>query len=826
MPTLSAAPRRRASRFLATLALFSALAAPLAAQAPYKLPPKQIVNILDALPLPQGQLSPDRQWLLLEQRPSMPTIADMSEPMYRLAGNRIAPATNGPGRTNWRILSLSLERVSDGAKREIETPEGAMLGWPSWSPDGKRVAFTRTTGDGIELWVADAAAGRAHRLGEGRLNATGPTPCRWTPDSAHLLCLYVPDGRGAEPQAPKVPIGPVVQETKGHAAPARTYEDLLETPHDEQLYDYYFTSQLALVDAATGERTSLGAPAVFAGVEPSPDGRYLLVTRTVRPYSYLVPDEDFPKVIEVWTAAGEVVKKIAELPLAETTPIRGVRTGPRDVAWRPDAPATLVWAEALDGGDPRRKADYRDHVVALAAPFTGEPAELVKLADRYAGTVWAQPGLAIVTDFNWDKRWSRTWMVSADHPATAPRKLWDRSAEDRYGDPGSIVTRPGEGSGGSFRRTSSDAVAEQNGDWVYLEGDGAGPTGERPFLDRLSLKTLKTERLWRSDPAHYESVVALLDDGARRVLTRRESATEPPNYFVRAPKGGAPRALTAFKDPAPEFTAGIQKKVVVYKRDDGVQLSGTLYLPPGYQEGMRLPAVIWAYPREFVSRAAASQVVGSSNRFTFFRGPSQLFFLTQGYVVFDGPTMPILGGDTANNHYVEQLVASAKAAVDELVSLGVADRDRIGVGGHSYGAFMTANLLAHSDLFRAGIARSGAYNRTLTPFGFQNERRTFWQVPEIYARMSPFFHADSVNEPLLMTHGMADDNSGTFPIQSERFYAALKGLGKTVRFVYLPHEAHGYAARESVLDVVAEMLDWFDTYVKHAPPRTAATSDR
>jgi dipeptidyl aminopeptidase/acylaminoacyl peptidase len=199
--------------------------------------------------------------------------------------------------------------------------------------------------------------------------------------------------------------------------------------------------------------------------------------------------------------------------------------------------------------------------------------------------------------------------------------------------------------------------------------------------------------------------------------------------------------------------------------------------------------------------------------------------LTQGYAIFDGPTMPIVGkGETANDTYVEQLVTSAQAAVDKAVEMGIADRDRIGVGGHSYGAFMTANLLAHSEIFRAGVARSGAYNRTLTPFGFQNERRTFWEVPQVYSRMSPFFYADKINEPILLIHGEMDDNSGTFPIQSERLFMALKGHGATVRYVTLPYEAHGYLARESVLDTAAEMLNWLDKWVKGAAPRTATTA--
>jgi dipeptidyl aminopeptidase/acylaminoacyl peptidase len=448
--------------------------------------------------------------------------------------------------------------------------------------------------------------------------------------------------------------------------------------------------------------------------------------------------------------------------------------------------------------------------MTLAAPFTGEPVELVRLGQRYAGLQWdAAEGLALVSEYDRERRWIKTWIVETAKAGAAPRLLWDRSAEDRYGHPGFPLLR---------QTRAGEAVLQRNGDWIYLAGAGASPQGDRPFLDRLNLRTLKTERLWRADTAHYESVVALLDESATQILTRRESLTEPPNYFARIVRGGALRALTAFKDPAPQLT-GIQKRLVTYTRADGVPLSGTLYLPPGYAPGIRLPLVMWAYPTEFASAAAAGQVSAAPNRFNLIRGPSHLFFLTQGYAVLDDPKVPIVGGDTANNRYVEQLVMSARAAVKAVVDLGVADSSRIGVGGHSYGAFMTANLLAHSDLFRAGIARSGAYNRSLTPFGFQNEDRTFWKARNVYLAMSPFVSADSINEPILMTHGEADNNSGTFPIQSERLFAAIKGLGGTARLVMLPNESHGYAARESVLHTLAEMIEWFDRYVKQAKPR-------
>ncbi len=785
------------------------LSARLAAQQPYKLPPQVIVDILDTPPLPAASVSPDRQWLLLLEQRSMPTIAELAQPMLRLAGNRINPRTTGP-QLPGPITGLVLKRVADGSERRIAVPAPAALSFISWSPDSRSIAFVQTRDSGLALWVADAATGQTRALTGPGLNATGGPPCQWMPSAAKLLCEFVPDDRGPAPVAPQTPVGPTTQETSGRAAPAPTYEDLLKSANDERLFDYYFTAQLALVDAATGARTPTGAPAIFDRVDVAPGGELVLVARTVRPYSYLVPDGLFPKEIEVWDLRGQVAHHLASLPTGEGIPIRGVRPGPRAITWRPGLPATLVWAEALDGGDPRKRVDHQDRVLALAAPFAGEPIELARLAKRYAGIRWDTQGTGLLEEFDRERRWVKTWIVSATKP---PVLLFDRSGEDRYGDPGSSVMRP----------TPAGASAiVRNGDWIYLVGAGASAQGERPFLDRLNLATKKTKRLWRADTVHYEAVVALLDDAGRSFVTRRESRTEPPNYFVHNGRM-ALRALTAFKDPAPQLT-GIQKRLITYTREDGVPLSGTLYLPPGYTPGTRLPVVMWAYPTEFASATAAGQVTAAPNRFNIIRGPSHLFFLTQGYAVFDDPKMPIIGADTANNHYVEQLVMNARAAVKAVVDAGVADPDRIGVGGHSYGAFMTANLLAHSDLFRAGIARSGAYNRTLTPFGFQNEERTFWQARDVYLRMSPFVYADSINEPLLMTHGEADNNSGTYPINSERLFAAIKGLGGTARLVMLPNEAHGYVGRESVLHTLAEMIDWFDRFVKNAKPRTSGVS--
>jgi dipeptidyl aminopeptidase/acylaminoacyl peptidase len=789
----------------------------LAAQEPYKEPPAPIAQILDAPPIPAVSVSPTREWLLILERRALPSIAEIAGPELRLAGERISPRTNG--RTRESTLSgLRLRSTAGTVERRIVTPPGARISDVMWSSDGVRVAFTITSDSGIALWVADVATGESRRLTAPVLNGTTGAPCAWRGGSAGFVCLLVVSDRGAPPPPPEVPVGPIIQESRGRAAPARTYEDLLASPHDEALFDYYFTSQVALVDL-DGRITPIGRPGIHTAADPSPDGRYLYVETVHRPYSYLVPLGRFPVRMEVWDSTGTVVKALADRPLQESIPIAfdAVPTGPRSISWRADAPATLVWVEALDQGNPSAAASMRDRVRMLEAPFTGEPATLIELATRVRGLEWARANLAFVTEYWWRTRQTRTWIVDPSRPGTGARVLFDRSAEDRYGDPGRFVMARGP-FGAPVVLTTAD------GRHAYLDGQGASPEGDRPFFDRIDLTTGKTQRLWRSAAPYYEELIAPLDAQGRRIITRRESVTEVPNYFVRDLRAKTLTKLTSFADPAPQF-AGVTSQLIRYKRADGVELSATLYLPAGYDTSQGpLPFFFWAYPREFKSAAAAAQTVGSPYRFTRPTGPSHLFLLTQGYGVLDGPTMPIIGegNKEPNDTYVEQLVASAQAAVDKVVSMGVADRNRIGIGGHSYGAFMTANLLAHSRLFRAGIARSGAYNRTLTPFGFQQEERTYWKARDVYTRMSPFTYADSIEAPILLIHGMADDNSGTFPIQSERFYAALKGNGATVRYVQLPAEAHGYRARESVGHTLWEMVRWLDLYVKQAPGAKAA----
>jgi dipeptidyl aminopeptidase/acylaminoacyl peptidase len=769
----------------------------LAQPTPFQKAPKAIQAVLDAPGTPSLIPSPKGDRFLLAEYDRHPSIKDLAQPMARLAGHRFNPRTRGP-HAPARLKSLAIQKL-EGPARAIPLPPGVNLGQPRWSPDGTRFALIGATPHATELWLGETATGALRRVPGLKLNAVLGDPLDWMADGS-LLCKAVPAGQGPEPSAPEAPQGPRIQENEGKAAPAPTYQDLLQNAQDEARFEFLGQSQLVRVTSATGALKPLGKPGLYAQVQPSPGGRLFLVSRLQRPFSFLVPSQQFPVREEVWDGAGALVHLAAEQPLAEDIPLEGVRTGPRRLHWRPTEPATLAWTEALDAGDPRRKADFRDRLLVQAAPFQAAPIELLRLKARLMGLDWAEGGqLAVAREYDRDRRWVRTWLLDPAKPGEA-RLAFDLSSNDRYRNPGTFQTR---------LLPNGQAALRQVDGMLFLVGMGATPEGDRPFLDRYDPAAMKAERRFQSQADAYETPVALLPDG--RYITRRESPVEAPNYLLH---GTTTKPLTAFKDPLPELRK-IQKKLVKYTRPDGVALSFTLYLPPDYKAGERRPAVVWAYPMEFTDAATAGQVSGSANRFTTLGGMSHLFFLLSGYVVLDSVTMPVVGDpQTVNDTFLDQVVASAKAAIDKADELGVIDPKRVGVGGHSYGAFMTANLLAHSHLFRAGIARSGAYNRTLTPFGFQSERRTLWEAPDMYLKVSPFMAANKFNAPILLIHGEADNNTGTFPIQSERLYAALKGNGQTARYVTLPLESHGYIARESIEHTLWEMLQWFDKHVK------------
>jgi dipeptidyl aminopeptidase/acylaminoacyl peptidase len=682
--------------------------------------------------------------------------------------------------------------------------------------------------DAVELWIGEAKTGKVYPVPGAHLNPMFNDELQWMPDQKTLLVKLVPAGMGPPPPEPVVPIGPSIQQTEGEKGQSSTYEnrDTLSNKHDEDVFDYFAASQLAFVDAATGAITPVGKPGNYESLDPAPDGLHILVTAIHKPYSYVTTYDRFPQEVEVWDASDRsrvLAHTIASLPLADRVPIGGVPVGPRDFSWRATDPATLVWAEALDGGDWNVKVPARDKILLLKSPFDSPAVEIARLEQRYDGFSWSeQPAISLLHEYDFNRHWRRSFLIDVDDQQPKPRLLWDLSTDEKYANPGNPVKR---------QLANGSWVVRQDGNSIYLAGVGSSPDGDRPFLDRLDLKTLKSERLFRSDRTSFERFLSFTGPDTRTFLTWHQSPTDPPNAFARtlgkslvddAPAGEAAFAstsvaITHIPDPAPAVRA-IKKRLVKYKRADGLDLSFTLYTPPGYKEGTRVPTILYAYPLDYADASKAGQVAGSQETFTQLR--QYRLLLLAGYAIIDNAAFPIVGDPKkAYDTYLEQLVADARAAVDEAVRLGVADPDRIGVTGHSHGALMTANLVAHSDLFRAGVATSGSYNKTLTPFGFQNERRSVWEASDVYLKVSPFFFADKLKTPLLIVHGAEDANPGTTPLQGQKLYEAIRGNGGTTRLVMLPHEPHWYTAMESNEQLVYEMLRWFDKYVKDAPPR-------
>jgi dipeptidyl aminopeptidase/acylaminoacyl peptidase len=809
-------------------------ATPVEAASGYNQPPKNILDVMLAPSPPEPDVSPTHDTILLVSWQDYPPISRVATPFLRLAGVRVEPKNHSkhdtpggygitPCATNFELV-----HIADAAQVHVVLPAGACPGEPVWAADGKRFAFVNIAPESVELWIGDAKTGEVHRVPGARLNPMFNDEMQWMPDEKTFLVKLVPEGMGAPPTEPIVPMGPSIQETEGEKGQSSTYEnrDTLGNKHDEDLFDYFAVSQLALVDAATAAITPIGKPGNYESLNPAPDGQHILVTAIHKPYSYVTTYERFPKEVEVWDVsqrAHVLTHTIASLPLADRVPIHGVPVGPRDFSWRATDPATLIWVEALDGGDWNVKVPARDKIVLLKVPFSSPAVEIARTEQRYAGFSWSeQPSIALMAEYDNNRHWTRTFIIDVDDPQQKPRLLWDLSFDENYANPGYPVRR---------QLASGSWVVRQDGDSIYLAGVGSSPDGDRPFLDRLDLKTLKTERLFRSDKTSYERFLSFTGPDTRIFLTWHQSPTDPPNAFTRtlgksiiddapareATFASTSVALTHIPDPTPAVRA-ITKRLVKYKRADGLDLSFTLYTPPGYQEGTRVPTILYAYPLDYADASTAGQVTGSQETFT------QLYeyklLLLGGYALIDDASFPIIGDPKkAYDTYMEQLVADAKAAVDEAVRLGVADPDRIGVTGHSHGALMTANLVAHADLFRAGVATSGSYNKTLTPFGFQNERRSVWEASDVYLKVSPFFFADKIKTPLLIMHGAEDANPGTTPLQATKLYEAIRGNGGTARLVLLPHEPHWYTAMESNEQLIYEMLRWFDKYVKNAPPR-------
>ena len=779
----------------------------------YQLPSAALQAVANAPRPPTLSLSPRRDLAAMLQTPPLPSIDEVAQPELKLAGIRIHPATHSASAFTFGN-KLWLMNIADGSERQISgLPQPLSIASMAWSPDQQYLAFNQVHGasGANELWIVEVASGTARRL-MADLNTVFGDGYSWLPDSRGLVATRQLAEPGPAPATGGIPTGPAIQQTQADAGvrAIRTYQDLLANEADARLFDFYARAQPVRV-ALNGAATPLSSAGIYLDLSVSPDGRHVLAERVQRPYSYLVPVDDFARRIEVLSAAdGKLEHTLATLPLVEGLPTGNdaVPTGARNVSWRADAPATLVWAEAQDGGDPARDAKVRDAVLMQAAPFEAPPVTLAQLGSRYAGIQWGRGDLALLNESWWKSRVVKQWRIAPDQLDQAPQLLSERSSQDRYNDPG----RPAlvrDANGRARLQTSADGRS------IFLIGQGASPEGDRPFVDRFDLDSRQSTRLFHSKAPEYALPQALLDADGTSLLLTRESPDSPPNYYVQslADAAAAPRALTRFENPLPQLR-GVSKEQIRYKRNDGVDLTATLMLPPGYnaKKDGPLPMLMWAYPGEFKTAAAASQVTDSPYRFNAISYWGPQAFLAKGYAVLVSPSMPIIGeGDKEpNDTYLPQLVANAEAAVDEVVRRGVTDRDHIAIGGHSYGAFMTANLLAHTRLFKAGIARSGAYNRTLTPFGFQAEERNFWQAQDVYLKMSPFNFADRIKDPILFIHGEDDNNSGTFPMQSERMFAAVKGLGGTARLVMLPNESHHYRARESLMTMLAESERWLE----------------
>ena len=778
----------------------------------YQKPSKEILELVDVPLSPSVLLDNKLEYMLLRYRDAYKTIEELSRQELRLGGLRIDPVTNIGSRTNYytnlQVKSLTEE---DASMLEVEgLPDSPKLANLTWSPDQLKIAFTHTTSSGVELWVLDIVSATAKRLTEARINANMRDVINWFEDSEGILVKMIsPEKEALIDVANAVPKGPTISVADGKKAQNRTYQDLLQNKNDEHNFEQLALSELHKV-SLDGSSEVWMSSAMYSDISFSPNGDYVMLTTVEKPFSYLVPFYRFPSTSTIYTRGAEKVETVLEVPLIEDLPVgfMAVRKGRRSLQWRSDQPSTLVFAEALDEGDPKNEVEYRDEVKQLDAPFNGTPVTLLKTINRFAGIQWGNEELAVATDRWWNSRNTKTYLFNPSDASTAPVVLYDRNYQDRYSDPGRFVTH---------RNAYGSRVLSIQKNKLFLIGSGYSEKGQFPFLDQLNLKKEETTRLYESSYTDKLENLGQFDVEKNRLLVQIESPSDYPNYYFRDLKKDELKQITAFENPFKSIQ-NVHKEVINYKRDDGLELSGTLYLPVGYdmEEKVKAPMILWAYPREFKDKASAGQTTANPNRFTYPSYGSAIYWVAKGYVVLDGAAFPIVGeGDEEpNDSFREQLVANAKAAIDAVDEMGYIDRTKVACGGHSYGAFMVANLLSHSDLFAAGIARSGAYNRTLTPFGFQSEERSYWEAPEVYYNMSPFMHADKMKTPLLLIHGEADNNSGTYPLQSTRYFNALKGLGATVRLVMLPKESHGYRARESVLHMLWEQDQWLEKYLK------------
>ncbi len=779
----------------------------------YQKPPKEILELVDVRLPPRVLIDENRSYIVYLYRDSYKSISELSDPEIKLAGLRLNPNSNSRSRTNYynNIMISKINQIGKGAKQVKGLPELPKLANIRWSPDQKKVAMTNTTKDGLELWYVDLESLRAEKLTGPKLNASLGDVITWHQDSKNIIAKFkLKNPPEILDNENMVPTGPIISSNDGKKAQNRTYQDLLKNEVDEKNFETLASSVLYKI-SLKGRKKLLAKENLYYEIDFSPDGKFILISIIQKPFSYLVPYYRFPTKYVIYSSKGKELTVLHEVPLIEDLPkgFMAVRTGPRNFSWRSDMPSSLIFVEALDDGNPEMDIKYRDEVFEVTYPFKQNKSSLLKTINRFYSIDWCNDTLAVGYDYWWNTRNTKAYMFNPSNKNKEPEIIIDRNYQDRYNDPGSFVkTRNSYGK-------SLLAINEQN---LYLMGDGLRDDGQFPFIDQMNLKSLKKVRLYESTYKDKMEDLIDFDVDAKMILTRIESATEYPNYFFRDLKANDIKRITSFDNPFSSIME-VSKEVIEYKRSDGIDLSATLYLPKGYDinKKQRLPMIMWAYPREFKDSNSASQVTQNKNEFTFPFWGSPIYWLTRGYIVLDDVSFPIIGeGDyQPNDNFRKQLVDNATAAINKVHDLGYIDKEKVAIGGHSYGAFMVANLLSHSNLFAAGIARSGAYNRTLTPFGFQSEERNYWEAPDIYNSMSPFMHAEKVKTPLLLIHGEEDNNSGTYPLQSERYFNALKGLGATTRLVMLPKESHSYRAKESIMHMLWEQDRWLEKHVKN-----------
>ena len=834
----------------------------------FRHPAQEIEALTMASPLPTYYFSPDYKKAVtgFRQCRQVP-IAELAASEARIGGLRLDPKNFSETRENY-FERLEVLDVATGRTVPVAgLPADARVKFITWSPSGRYVAFTLSFPDHVELWRMDmaAAAPKAEKLTAERVNTIFGTPFQFLDDD-HILFKAVPaDHRQAPAQA--LAQSSVVQEVLGEKKSIRTYQDLLQSPADEALYDYCCTSQL-MVWSPEGVR-KVAEPAIWRSVDPSPDGSYAIVTTEHHPYSYVQAHNSFPsKQFIMNLADGSIVRMLRDGTVKEERkapakddkapkgPKEPAKPKPAGFGWRPDQPATLYWSESEGGGmgpmgfpgmgpmgpppggDPadkdttkvpekdRPEKTFTDRLYQCKAPFDFENDKQLLLAPEYrmGRITWCDDKLALFEESSTKQKFRRlVTFVPGD--TLAPRKtLYTLSTEvDTLGDM-PVYGRPYMVRNAYGRNVLwTDAKHAQ----IYLSGNDRRDTEgfKHGFLDKVSLKDGKMTSVWTSASDCKESMTAITDFQRIKLLARREAYGVVPDYWELDLRKKTARQVTHIEDPVPQMAQLVTDQYVTYTRKDGLRCYAHLYLPAGYDKERdgRLPVFMWTYPYEYRTPVECDKARPDKYKYTKPTYGSAMIWATQGYAVLDEFTMAILAADKdslPNDRFLEQLVMSAEAAVDFVCdSIGVGDRERIAVGGHSYGGFMTANLLAHTKLFRAGIARSGAYNRSLTPFGFQSERRNYWTAKKVYDEMSPFNYADKIKDALMIIHGQQDNNTGTFPVQSERLYQALVYFGGTARYVQLPYESHGYQGIETTLDMLYETGAWLDKYVKNAEPR-------